>query len=474
MPSTPETPVVSAYSAATETSVVPQGTATEKTTVLTPGADKAPPAPGLIDNEAARLLTERFLNGNRETKPKAKTKPTPAEKPQEDATPKTDDESKAKAKPKAKAAPAPEPAHEPLDYDRLGEAVGKAVKAATDAQPKGAQPAPASDAELPAKEQRKLEYLRVMEMANPDKYKDVATRYAEGLKKSSDYEATWKREHPGETFDKADPQHDAFFDTVAVDWEDDDYAEAMADARAQALRDEMASKERQRTLEPQARQAAAESARTLLGELGGDAAAEALNPDGTVDPAKLADLDPVKADVLQRSANVAVAIGTEIERLFNGTVTYDSANRMHKDISAFALATEAAMLARPTTDQTQDGKQFAPAGKYHAMSAAQRAKHWTFTAPDLRYLAVQDLKTGAEKLLADREKEFSTWAEKKGMAAKTPPADAAKVVKPTTKPQSPTATVEPKTAGAKGQSGSKAQQAMGSWEERYLGRTLSS
>lgn len=473
-----EPPVVTDDSVPSETPDVPQGTDTPAVPkAKRPSADDKPPADP-IDADTARLFTDRFLNATRAHKPKAskepKAEPAPApappaeqrEEPKPDPAPKANKEAKA----------------DTIDYDRLGQAVGNAVREAT-AKPEPAKKSAEAPAEsapaLPDRERRKLEFLRVMETASPEKYRGVAERYADGLAKTAAYETRWKAEHPGESFDKADAQHDAFFETVAVDWDDDDYTEAVAEAKAQArtreLQTELEQRERRAEMEPKARQVGAEAARNLMTELGGEAAAAAIKPDGTLDEERftaLAESEPAKAEVLKRTATATATISTEIERLFTGAAHYDPANPLHKDISNFALKAEQAMLQQPKEQQQQDGKSFVPAGKFHAMSAAERARHWTFTASDLRYLAVQDLKSGAEKLIAEQEQAFAKWAEKRGMAANSPSKPAQEAAKTPAKPQSPAATVEPKTAGVKGQAGSKQEQAMSAWEARFIGRKV--
>lgn len=431
----------------------------------------AAPAPDLIDDDAARLFTERFLNATSDRKPSA---PKKEKKAKEEAP--VEESVKEAPKPKAKAKV------EAVDYEKIGEAVTKAVRESAP-EPKREEARKPEQSKLPAQELRKVEYLKSMEQSNPDKYKGVAEKYSDGLVRSAEYEANWKKEHPGEAFDKSDSQHDAFFDTVAVDWEDADYIEAVAESKANErtmkLREEMEQKERSRELEPKARQLAAESARSLMEGLGLEP--DYVKADGTLDEAKLAELEatePAKADVLRRSADTATKISGEIERLFNGAVEFNQKNQLHHDISNFAISAEKAMLARPTDEQVQDGRKFVSAADFNGMTREQRSKHWTFTASDLRYLAVQDIKAGAEKLIADEEKRFESWAARKGLAAKSgnqpEKASAEQPAKTVSKPQSPTSTVEPKLAGVKGQSGSKQQQAEVAWTERFLGRRLTS
>lgn len=455
-------------------------------TVSTPPSEVKPEPvkkkPDIIDNDTARLLTDRLLNATRLKKPskpaeEPKKEPEPA--PAEEKKPESEAKKPAKKPAEAKAEPKPEP----LDYERIGKEVGKAVREATKPEERGAE-APPEQAQ--PDEAKTIRYLERMEQANPEKYKGIASKYSTGLKQSAEYQAKWEKENPGEKFDKADPQHDAFFEKNAVDWDDKDYIEAVADLKAdertQKIRDEFAAKDRAARLEPEVRKASAETTRSLLEDVGGKDAASAINPDGSIDPEKwkaFAEAEPTKAEVLQRAALASRSITAEVENLFNGTVKFDPSNKLHSDISNFALAAERSMLSQSEAARTQDGKVFVDAKTYSGMSARERAQHWTFTARDLRFLAAQDIKADAEKEIAAREEQFSQWAKRRGMSKRLDATeeneskkDAKEQAKTASKPVSPTTTVEPKMASRVGNAVSTKEEAELRWKERYIGRKL--
>ena len=461
-----ETPTETIVATATPTAVAPVAVEVEE--------QKA----GNIDNDTARLLTERFLRGTSERKPTAKKEKAVKAEPQAEST--TVEEAKAsttsdpepKKPTKSKAPKAVEVA--PIDYERIGSEVAKAVR--------GERPEAAPEARpsvVTFLEDKKIAYLKRMEEANPEKYKDIASKYSDGLRKTAEYEKAWAKNHEGEVFDKADPQHDEFFENVAVDWEDADYIEAVsdvkADERTSKLRHELDTRDRARTLEPAIVKVGVDTARSLIEEVGGKDAAEAFSADGSFDEQKwkaFAAAEPAKAEVLKGAAMATKSITAELEKLSSGVVPFDHSSKLHRDINNFALLQERNMMAQSETDRVQDGKPFVDKKTFAAMDEKQRAKHWTFSSADLRYLIANDIRKDAEIAITAREAEFSQWAEAMGMSKKA--VEAAKLapsrqpIRASVKPVSPTTTTEPKSAAGKN-SGQSVQQKAEDW---FLNRQL--
>ena len=117
---------------------------------------------------------------------------------------------------------------EPIDYEKLASTTAEAATRAAVEAVKQQSPAAPVDEEvtLPASEQRRVNYLKRLEQLYPDKYADVASRYEKSYKEIEKYQRKWEQANPGETFDPEAQEHTSFFEKNAVDWEDEDYAEA--------------------------------------------------------------------------------------------------------------------------------------------------------------------------------------------------------------------------------------------------------
>jgi hypothetical protein len=192
---------------------------------------KAAPKP-IKDAAAAEEFTNKLLG----IEPEKKVEPPPAPPPE-------------KPKKKSKPAEKPEPPQQP-DYESLVKAAAEGAARAIKPEEKKPEPPPEDD--LPAEEKRKLAVLSQMEKNWPDKYKGLEQRYRGSLDKLLAYAERWEKEHPGKEFDEAEKDeegneiHKEFLDKNDVDWEDDDYIDALTDIKNR-LRPSSAQKCRRRS-----------------------------------------------------------------------------------------------------------------------------------------------------------------------------------------------------------------------------------
>lgn len=352
-----------------------------------------------------------------------------------------------------------------VDYERVAEVTAEAVAREMLKVQQPAVAPVAAETALPEAEQRRLRYLAQLEKLYPDKYKDVTGRYETSFRTVSKYQKDWETEHPGEEFDAEDSEHEDFYKTHAVDWEDDDYAEAVAESKLEKMRQEAdqreASRERKHAVEPDARKAARATAEHVISSVAAELKelATSMGDDFTVDPAvytRLEEADPVKAPIMARAAETAARFTSETTKLFRGAVDYDANNSLHRKISAFALSKEKQLLALPKDQQLDaTGRKFLSSVDFHALDARKREGHWTLKEEDVSYLASQEIAREARKTFEAEESKLQRVMTKRGVVpqkvdAAAPAAPAAPIVPEPPKPVSPSGGLDPKMSGSKG------------------------
>lgn len=427
------------------------------------------------ENEKARS----FINDLMGTSAPAAAAPEP---PKGDEPAKAPEPPKADAVPKAPDAKAAEPAspeppkvEEPtkpkkvakkpdVDYERVAEVTAEAVAREMVKAQKPVE-APVVEDVIPENEARRIRYLSKLESLYPDKYKDVAGRYERSFKTVAKYQKEWEAKNPNLEFDAEDPEHEDFYKIHAVDWEDDDYAEAVAETKADTVRKEMeareASRERQRNTEPEARKLGKVSAERVVTAFAEELKelATSMDDNGRVNPAvyaKLEEADPVKAPIVAKAAEFAAQFTSEAAKLFRGASSFDANNPLHRQISAFAIAKEKQLLALPRDQQLDaSGRRFVASASYHKLPAEQRENVWTLGEEDISFLAGQEIAADARKTFEAEEARLQKVMAKRGFVQKKDDAaPAASAQPPSTpeppKPVSPSGGMDPKVAGTKG------------------------
>lgn len=451
-----------------------------------PAAGAAPPKqaekqidPKQLAGFAADFLGKQFSGSAEEGKPgdplapgAAAPKPGAAAAPAAPAAP-----AKPKKAAKKPAPPRVEPKAEPpptLTAEQIAEAAARGVAGVI----KPGAPAAAPVAELTPAEERRVSILSHMEKMYPEKYPGIAAAYKTSLLELQRYAEKWEAEHPGEAFDENADEHSAFFAKHPVDWEDDDFTEAVADIRATAKVAEQtkASEQRMSKLErgERLRQAAPEigehqtaGAIVFWGNTTADLK-DVVKPDGSVDTALL--IEHSKKDPIAYTARVNAAnqLNTEVSELYkvmNGLEDFNPKNAAHVAIGNFASEMERDLIRRPDEEQRdQHGRKFAPAKEYWKMPKERREEFfWTFSPAELAALRGHSLAGQTEKMIAaehKRQREYALamgWKPPEGGETAAPGAAAAAApeLEPTDgKPRSPSSggdsRLQARSAGAAG------------------------
>lgn len=354
-------------------------------------------------------------------------------KPKTPAEPKPEGEKDPENPDAAKPKPAPKPAARPMqpviDEERLGRSIaeGLAPHLKREEKPKE-EP---RETGLSAKNQRKLEVFERMSALNKDRYGDLPQKFTAGVKKLSEYKAQWEQEHPGQEFDEAAEEHAEFIDSVssALDYEDEDFTDAIADMRAdrkieeklkpvaQELKTLKTSKLAEQEM-PQAQARGAAAAKDFYSALGDDFK-HLIGAEGVDSEAmnNLKDNDPDAHEILTSMAQSAATMASEIHLIGRGLREFDPAkNELHRAISGFALKMERQYMAAPIEERTDDkGRTFVTAQQWAEMPEKARANHWTFSPDDLIYMESRSFAAMAKKDLTAAEEKFNRAAKARGI-----------------------------------------------------------
>lgn len=387
------------------------------------------------DSGAAR----RFAEGITGVKPDA-TPPPDKTKPAATAS---------KPKPE-KAKPAP--AAPVFDRETVRDAVREGVELATK-KPEDQPPKQEETPELPPQETKRIAVLERMEKANPEKYKGRAKAYRDSYIKLVKYSEEWQAANPGKEFDENDDEHKEFFDKNNVDWDDEDYTEALADLKSDekvgAVRQEIDKKfatveraEKLRTEAPKIAQLQTTAALAYFSDMDGDFA-KLLKEDGSLDTElgkKLSESDPVKAQIIVNGATQVEELVAETYKLFTNLADFDAKNPSHSFINQFVLSKEEQLLKKPAKEQLDgEGRPFLSADAYWKLDEKERAKHWTFNREDIDTMLTHSIASNVKKQVEFEEQKFRRIAKARGISIPEAKAEAAAEQQP---PVTKVATVE--------------------------------
>lgn len=420
-------------------------------------------------------------------------------------------EAAAPAAPKAAAPAAPKPKPlvpppEPVNYEALAEAAGRGAAAAiakSQSQPNQRATQAEIQDELSEKQKRTLEILQRMEKEYPDSA-GISKAYTVSLKKALDYQGIWESQHPGETFDPGDSEHDQFFEANDIDWDDDEYMETLAIMRAEVAANKAAEKitpriaaidrrEHLRQLEPQIVSQQINAARSFWSELGDEYKDVLFNTpgkagDGQLNMTEIERLrteDPARELAFQVAQNVE-AFASELHMLTledserKPLYPYNPQNEAHRFIANFIQDEEAAMKELPVEQQLdQHGRRFATADEYFAMTPHRQNYYWHFTDADLAHIYAGNQAAVVKAALAQENEKFEKTATARGYTkngtastpAQSPPATTTASNRPYgQRTMSPAGTVEPRLAPTQGQGQNGQNSASSSFVNRWLGR----
>lgn len=329
----------------------------------------------------------------------------------------------------AKAAPAAPV----IDEEKLGTAISKGI--AEHLKPKEEKIEKSDD--LDDEDKKRVAVLERMEKLQPEKYKGLADRFKGNTKKLREYAAKWETEHPGQEFDEESDDHKDFIAGLEgeVDYQDDDYTDALADIRADSrlvehekkLNDRLSAIELQDKAAkeaPVAGQAALQRGDEFWQALGEDYAD--VIKDGKVDPEALktrAEADPVAAQITESHAAMVERETYVVHMLSRGLPVparneeeANANNAIGQDMGRFAVWRENAMLAKPEAERvSDDGRKFVAKKDYDRMTKAEREKHWTYSPEEILYMRLRWRAKLAKQQLAEEDKKFTSRAKAKGL-----------------------------------------------------------
>lgn len=372
------------------------------------------------DAEKAKGFFEEFLD------PKGKKK----EEKSKDAK-KPDAKVKPADKPAPKKVPPVAPRAETLTAKDIATATAEAV--ASVLRPKGETQEKDAAPELPPKELRTYNTLAHMEKLFPENaaYKDIGERYKKGLLALEKYAADWESAHPGETFDQEAEEHKAFLQRNNVDWEDEDFVEAVADIRADAKLEKvnadsnkrMSKLERAEKLRDEAPKVAESqnrAAKQIWTEFG-EEFADIITESGQFDAKKIEELsktDPVGFGYRWAAANDLNREAAEVHKLYQGLVDFDPKNPVHVEMDGFITGMETRLAAKPAEEKTDaEGRVFATQEQWNALTPAQRENRWTLSSQDVIYHRTRFLARDTTEKITQEEEKLRRHAEAKGWKA---------------------------------------------------------
>lgn len=472
----------------------------EQTPPKPPAGKEPPKEPTEGEKNALKNFANIFMTGERPKatadeikEKKAKEAKEKAEKEKKETILKGKPGPKPKAKPVARKVEPPQPA---LTADQIAEASARGVaEAFAKNKPADKGTAAPSGPALSPEEQHKIGILEKMSEMFPDKYKDLPTQYKSSVAELAEYAAKWEQEHPGLTFNEDDEEHKPFFDTHDVDWNDDDYTEAVAEIRADKKFaeknkgiDERLSKferaEKLREATPKIIESQVTASKLLWPAFGKEFEG-VIKENGDVDVEKLQELqkaDPVGFAYRYQAARALDAESAEVYKVMNGLVEYDENNQIHRNMAEFASQQEERLLKADPQDQLDaEGRQFLPAAEYYKLPKAKRESlYWMLSPADISALRATHLAEMTGKIITAEEEKLTKMAEARGWrrdekaqkATEQAPVNQEEPPEPPQrKPQTPSGGGESRMAAAKSGSGGGKPDALSAFALRQLGKS---
>lgn len=365
--------------------------------------------------------------------PKAPKAPA-AETPSAEPTPETPAEPEKKStKVKKKA-----PAVDPLEQARVvGAEIAKGLSQASSTQTKADKPTPATpptpSADVPAKHQRKVAILEQMAADNPNRYGTIVTDFKRSIARVEEYQAQWERQNPGKKFDAEDEEHDAFFKVNDIDYDEDDYHEAIATLKikplaevakkAEKLEGELADvrkQEKARALEPAIAHARTAGAAAMVRAIDPKILEHAKTPETLQ---AYIEANPDEADIVLGHAQMAGDLLAEGVRLLEGGELKPDAP-LTKDFFTVKNEIESAIKQQPADEQLDErGRRFLTWQEWIDISAKDPQasnRYWILGKEELAKLIPAEAAKIAKEKMAALDKSFERMAKARGYTKGTP------------------------------------------------------
>lgn len=468
-----------------------------------PPKDKPPKKPTADEEEVLTQFAEKFAG----IEPAKKPAPKPKEKAEEAAEGGEGEGGEGKpAKPpeKPKKKPAPQ---QPPAYEKLVEAAAEGAARVLSKQTQQ-QPPPEKKAEGPVfapHEERKMLVLQQMEKSNPEQYKGIADKYRKNLKSLMDYAAKWEQDNPGQKFDEDAQEHSEFIESMQLDWDDNDYTEAMVDLRAEQKAtkaiEEFQQQTNNRLSEFERREALAKAADniknhqtattkgflTLIADGECPALDSAFNEDGSHNAEAITELskqDPVAVDVVLTHfiGGMLQPLAGELYKIYKDLVPFDPRLPAHNWLNVFLENAQKAMLSLPPESQMDEhNRRFLPLQEYlegfKTDPKGTKERFWTFDDSTLTPLLAVEVKAQAMDAYKMERKKYERWANANNIElpakknAQKPREEEEETISSSQKPKSPTSVTAPKMAGGGKGNAANAGDPLSSFTNRFLGQS---
>lgn len=358
--------------------------------------------------------------------------------------PKTSQSKKEQAKSPPKAEepePEPQPEQPEIDEEKIVSAAAKAAVMAiqqtktSEAQQELKQTTSDQDilAALDETEKRRITVLQRMEQLYPDRYKGLSERYLKSLREAEEYATKWEQENPGEEW--KDEEHTEELEQIAkkykVDWDDEDYAEALADIRAEQRAAKLASELEQKITERQRREQEALKQQSVIAKTADDVIRETVSDflksvdldvelydeNGNLNRDKLQELneqDPIAYRALQQAvANGLAPLSMELLQLWRGIKQFDANDPAHKWLDQFIADQEKKIQQLPRNQRIHEGKDFMPLADWVRLPERERAKYWTLREEDAIALLRHHFASQAKKFYSEETAIAEKWMQRR-------------------------------------------------------------
>jgi hypothetical protein len=405
--------------------------AAESKIAITPPAEEKPKvretreeAAGKAVN-AARSLFSRMNNAPEEKKEDEKPVETKAEKKAE--APKAEKKEQPPEEEKVVKRKAKKETKEDL-VDALAEAQKPLVEAIRKQSEKAAPEKPeAAKPQLSKSDEKMFARLKKLEEINPN-YKEASKAFLDFKEKERAYQAEWEKRNPDSEFEPDDDSHSRFYEKNEPQVDEEDFEEAKeALIREQAEKsvEERVRKElepvRRKQQEDTAKASAAPKIEKTLVEIGRNAAA-AIDPEFAKlkDLSKLADEDPIAAEILTESANRWFPLAQGASLLYSGHPA-DASNPVFQAVGELVSSLEEQISSMDADDQVRDGKRFATISAYSKMDDRQRARHWYIGENEVVEFVNKRMAYEAKETYAAEVKRADALAKRRGYVQNTAP-----------------------------------------------------
>lgn len=330
---------------------------------------------------------------------------------------------------------APEPVveteAEPSTRELISRTASETAKAVANAmRPAPAAPAPVIvEFEMSPDDSEDYKVLKFLQASGDPKFKDVADKFLDYVKKHYAYQDEWAAQNPGKEFNPDEDEHKAWYELNQPDIHPKVLESGRVDMKAEELYNKRLKPELDKITADKALEKGMPVVATNVTkgiiqmvklvdpELVKMVTDAAGNPDlSEAKVAALGEHDPIAKEVLDNAARAMEPMLLELELTAVPGYNYSlnpNANAVHRRIDQFRQKYEADLVAAPE-HQIRNGKQFCTVAEMQSNPALSKT-HWCLTIDDLVDMITDHYAAGAtkeiQKLNALAEKKYKARAQ---------------------------------------------------------------